>query len=286
MKKKKIKRVISKADKMNYIWIYALLTLLAVISYLPLHTILVNATRSSGSISRGISLIPEGNLIRNYKILSMSSVNVWRCLLNSIMISVPSTILSAYFGALTAYGFAMYRFKGKNILFTFILLMLMVPQQLGIIGAFEMYKTLGMLDTYFPIWIPSIANITTVFFVKQYTEQTLSRTLLEAGRIDGAGEFKIFHKLALPIMIPAVLTMSIFNFVTNWNSLLVPLIIIFDNEKYPLPILLSIIRGVPGAGGQGVIALVISISILPIIFVFVVCSKYIIKGISMGGIKE
>lgn len=205
------------------IYVYGVLIFLTVLSFIPFYIMIVNSTRTNVEITRGLSVLPGKALITNYGIL-MEKIDIWRGFKNSLIIAVPFTILSAYFGALTAYGFAVYNFKYKNFLFGFILATMMIPQQLGLIGYFELNNKLGLLDTYIPLIIPALTNTMTIFFLKQYIEQSLPKSLVEAARIDGAGEFMIFNKISLPIMLPAIATMSIFNFVGAWNNYISPLV--------------------------------------------------------------
>ncbi|TDT67939.1 carbohydrate ABC transporter membrane protein 2 (CUT1 family) [Hypnocyclicus thermotrophus] len=267
------------------IYVYGVLVFLTVLSFIPFYIMIVNSTRSNVEITRGLSLLPGKALVKNYNIL-LDKIDIWRGFKNSLTIAVPFTILSAYFGSLTAYGFAVYNFKYKNFLFGFILATMMIPQQLGLIGYFELNNKLGLLDTYFPLIIPALTNTMTIFFLKQYVEQSLPKSLVEAARIDGAGEFMIFNKISLPIMMPAIATMSIFNFVGAWNNYISPLVLLFTREKYPLPVLISIVRGSAYRTNYGAMYLAIAISVVPILIAFSVLSKYIINGLTIGAVKE
>ncbi|MCD7035306.1 carbohydrate ABC transporter permease [Metabacillus sp. GX 13764] len=261
------------------------MAVLAIVCLVPFLMMLVNATRSNDDILTGFTLVPGASLIENYKTM-MDYVNVWTGFKNSLFISVTVTILSGYFSALTAYGFAFYTFKGKNFLFVIMLVMMMVPGQLGLIGFYELSKTLGILDTYIPLIVPAVASPFVVFFLRQYILTTLHPSLIEAARIDGASEFKIFHIVALPIMMPAVATMSIFTFIGSWNNYIMPLVLIFSPEKYTLPVLMGFLKGSQVAQNLGSMYLGIAISVVPIMVAFFFLSKYIINSISAGAIKE
>ncbi len=273
-------------SKKNFkkIIIYTLLIVLAVISIIPFYMMIINATRDNKDIIMGFSFLPGSSLVENYKTM-MDYVNIWIGFKNSLIVSVSVTILSGYFSALTAYGFAVYDFKGKKYLFLFMLLMMMVPGQLGLIGFYELNKVLGTLDTYIPLIVPAIASPFVVFFLRQYLATTLHPSLLEAARMDGAGELKIFHTVALPIMMPAVATMSIFTFIGSWNNYIVPLVVLFSPEKYTLPVLMGFLRGSQVAQNLGSLYLGIAISVVPIMVAFLFFSKYIISSISAGSIK-
>ncbi|MCA1032549.1 carbohydrate ABC transporter permease [Bacillus timonensis] len=264
--------------------IYILLILLAIISFIPFYMMIINATRENQEILMGFAFLPGSHLIENYQTM-MSYVNIWNGFKNSLIVSVSVTVLSGYFSALTAFGFAVYNFKGKNKLFIFMLLMMMVPGQLGLIGFYELNKTLGTLDTFIPLIVPAIASPFVVFFLRQYLASTLHPSLLEAARMDGASELKIFHSIALPIMMPAVATMSIFAFIGSWNNYILPLVVIFTPEKYTLPVLMGFLKGSQVAQNLGSMYLGIAISVVPIMVAFLFFSKYIISSISAGSVK-
>ncbi len=267
------------------IMIYAFLILLAIVCFIPFLMMIVNATRSNEEILTGFQLLPGTSLVENYQTM-MSYINIWAGFKNSLIISVLVTVLSGYFSALTAYGFAFYTFKGKNFLFVFMLIMMMVPGQLGLIGFYELSKNLGILDTYIPLIVPAIASPFVVFFLRQYIQTTLHPSLIEASRIDGASEFKIFHTVAIPIMMPAIATMSIFTFIGSWNNYIVPLVVLFSPEKYTLPVLMGFLKGSQVAQNLGSMYLGIAISVVPIMVAFLFLSKYIVNSISAGSIKE
>lgn len=282
-------------DKKSFIKgiLYAVLILLAIICLIPFAMMIINATRSNTEIVKGFSLIPGRSLIDNYRNMMYHMdisdgifKGIWLGYKNSFIIAISVTILSGYFSALTAYGFYAYEFKGKKILFIFILVMMMIPSQLGLLGFYELNKALKTLDSYIPLIIPSIAAPFTVFFMRQYLTSIMHPALIEAARIDGASELSIFHKIVLPVMMPAIATMSIFTFIGAWNNYLVPLVVIFSPEKYPLPVLMGYLKGGKVAENLGSMYLAISMSVAPIILAFMFLSKYIISSISAGAVKE
>ena len=265
--------------------IYIGLVVLTIACIIPFLMMIVNATRSNEEVLSGFSLIPGNSLAENYAALS-SYVNIWSGFKNSLIIAVLVTVLSGYFSALTAFGFAFYQFKGKNAMFVFMLVMMMVPGQLGLIGFYELSKNLGLLDSYIPLIVPAIASPFTVFFVRQYVQTVLHPSLIEAARMDGASEFRIFHTIALPMMMPAIATMSIFTFIGSWNNYIMPLVLLFSPEKYTLPVLMGFLKGSQVAENLGSLYLGIAISVVPIIIAFLFLSKYIVSSISAGAVKE
>lgn len=273
--------------------LYLGLVLLAIICIIPFALMIVNATRSNQEILSGFSLIPGKSLMDNYSNMMYHMdiedgifKGIWVGFRNSLIISVSVTFLTGYFSALTAYGFHAYNFKGKDVLFGIILLTMMIPTQLGLLGFYELNKALKLLNTYVPLIIPAIASPFTVFFMRQYLKSTLHPGLIDAARIDGAGELQIFHSIVLPLMMPAIATMSIFAFIGSWNNYLMPLIIIFSPEKYTLPVLMGYLKGGKVAENLGSIYLAIAISVVPIMTAFIFLSKHIIGSISSGAIKE
>lgn len=264
---------------------YICLILLAVASFFPFYVMIINATRSTGDILAGFSLLPGTSLIENFHEMQ-ARVDVLASFKNSLIIASLSTLLTCYFSAMTAYGLVVYDFKYKNIIFAMILAIMMIPPQLSIIGFFKFMKGINLLNSFIPLILPSIANAATVFFVKQYSETALSRSMIESARIDGAGEFMVFNRIALPIMTPAIFTMGINSFVTSWNNYLMPLILLSDPKSFTMPLVIRIFSADTQDPSVGAMYLCIAISIVPIMVVFAMFSRYIIDGIGAGGEKE
>lgn len=266
--------------------LYACLILLALICFLPFMLMIVNATRSGVEITHSFTLIPSSHLKDNWEAL-FAYVNLFKGFRNSLVVAIPATILTAYFSSITAYAMAVYRFKGNGWLFKIMVVFMMIPAQLSLIGFYNLCQKLHMVDSYLPLILPAIAAPGTVFFLRQYVQSTLSRALLEAARIDGAGELRIFHKIVLPIMAPGIATMSIGSFIGNWNNYLVPLILLNTPDKMTLPVMISTLNAATDLQkNQGAIYLGVAISVVPILIVFCFCSKYIISSISAGSVKE
>lgn len=266
--------------------IYIALTLLAVTCLIPFLLMMVNATRSGREIMTSFTLIPGTSLKDNWDAV-WGYFNLFLGLWNSFKVAVPATILSAYFSALTAYALAVYKFKGKNIVFYTIVIFMMIPGQLSLIGFYNLVSGLKLTDSYIPLIVPAIAAPGTVFFLKQYIESVLPMSLLEAGRMDGAREISMFHKIVFPIMVPGIATMAIGGFIGNWNAYLVPLILLNTPKKFTLPVMIASLNSSKDiATNQGAIYLAVAISVLPILIAFCFFSKYIISSISAGSVKE
>ncbi|MDB2137397.1 MAG: carbohydrate ABC transporter permease [Clostridium butyricum] len=266
--------------------IYIGLILLSVICLGPFLIMMVNSTRSSQEIINSFSLIPGNSLQSNWKIMS-DYFNIFSGLKNSLFISVCVTVLSGYFSALTAYGLAIYKFKGRNVVFTTILVLMMVPAQLGLLGFYDLINGLGLMDSYIPLIIPAIASPFTVFFLRQYIVSVLPSSIIEAARMDGASELSTFHRIGLPIMMPGIATMSIGTFIASWNNYLMPLVLLVSPKKFTLPVMMgSLSASKDITANMGATYVSVAVSVVPIMIVFCFFSKYIISSISAGGVKE
>lgn len=266
--------------------LYILLILLGLACFLPFTLMMVNATRSGAEIVSSFTFIPSTHLKENWETV-FEYFNLFLGMWNSVKVAIPATLLSVYFSAITAYALAMYKFKGSKLIFGTILVFMMIPGQLGLIGFYNLCTKLHLVNSYIPLIIPAIASPGTVFFLRQYVLSSLPPSLIEAARIDGAKEIYSFHRIALPIMAPGLATMGIMGFIGNWNSYLLPMIIINKNEKMTLPVMMATLRASTDINSnQGAIYLAVAISIIPILLVFSFFSKYIISSISAGAVKE
>ena len=266
--------------------LYLFLILLSVLCFTPFWLMIVNSTRTGNEIMTSFSLLPGSNLAANWKLVD-DNMNLGRGFLNSMFLAICNTALVSYFSALTAYGLAFYKFRGAKVLFTTLLIFMMVPSQLSLLGFYDLCNKLHMIDSYWPLILPSVASPATVFFLRQYILSVMPRSVLEAPRVDGAGELKIFHQIALPIRAPGIATMAIGAFTGSWNNYLIPMMLINTPEKRPLPVMvaeLSAVRDI--TTNLGATYLVVAISVVPIMIAFCFFSKYIISGISAGSVKE
>lgn len=266
--------------------IYAFLAVLMLITLTPIWMLLVNATRSTVQIQQGLSFLPSSHMFENYGILVGRGLNLPRGFINSTFLAVAVTVVSVYFSLLTAYAIVVYDFAGKKLFFNFILVLVMLPLQLSIVGFFQYMSRLGLVDTYIPLILPAIASAGAVFFGKQYLESVVIGDLIDAGRIDGASELAIFHRVIMPIAVPGAFTMGIFAFVASWNNFFTPFILISSIEKYTLPMLVQTLRGDVYRTEYGSIYLGLAFSVLPIMIIYALFSRYIVSGIAMGSVKE
>ena len=219
--------------------------------------------------------------------LFKGSTPVVRGMINSLIIAACSAVLCVYFSTMTAYGIHAYDFKGKKAIFTFILAIMMIPTQVSALGFIRLMGRLKLTDTYVPLIVPAIAAPVTFFYMKQYMESNLPGSLIEAARIDGASEIKIFNSIVLPLMKPAIAVQAIFTFVASWNNYFTPNLIISSKMKKTLPILLAELRNSDWKTfDMGQVYAMIAFAIFPVIVVYLLLSKYIVGGVTAGGVKE
>lgn len=264
---------------------------LIVLSFMCLfffYILIVNATRSHADLQKGFSALPGDAFLKNLKsIANDGTFPMFRGILNSLIVSASSAAICTYFSSLTAYGLYVYDFKMKKAAFTFIMAILVMPTQVTAMGFLRLITKMGMYDSLLPLIIPSIASPAVFYFMYSYLQSSLPISLVEAARIDGSGEFRTFNQIVLPIMKPAIAVQAIFSFVGSWNNYFVPALVIQSKDKMTVPILIATLRGADFMNfDMGKIYMMITVAIVPIIIVYLLLSKYIIAGVTLGGVKE
>ncbi len=287
MEKTKKKANANSALTARRVFAYIVLVFLTLLCLFSFYILIINSTRLHSEISKGFSILPGSSLGRNLKnLLNDGQLPVFRGLLNSLIIAGCSAALSVYFSALTAYSIHCYDFKGRNLVFTFILLIMTVPTQVTALGFLRLMDKFKMMNTFWPLIIPSVAAPAVFFFMKQYMDSALPIEIVEAARIDGSNEFGTFNKIVLPIMKPAFAVQAIFTFVTSWNNYFTPALILTDKDMKTLPILIAQLRSADFMKfDMGKVYMMIFLSILPVIVVYLCLSKYIIQGVALGSVK-
>lgn len=264
--------------------------LLCLMCLIPFLILFLNATRTSDAIKSGsLSLLPGGNTIENWKGFMNQqngmTLTVFRAMLNSFIIAVPSTIFTVYFSTLTAYGIYIYDFKLKKAAWSFIIGVMIVPNTIAIIGFYRFMLNLNLTDNYIPLIVPAIAAPSTVFFMRQYMQSTFPKEIVEAARIDGSGELHTFNRIALPLMKPAIATQAIFAFVASWNNLFLPNMLLSTDTKKTLPLFISLLQSDQFKTDYGVLYIGLAVTILPIFVVYFLLSRSIVAGVQLGGVK-
>lgn len=267
---------------------YVVLTLLSFMCLFFFYILIINATRSHADLQKGFSAIPGTHFLENFmNVANDGTFPMFQGIINSLVVSGSSAAICIYFSALTAYGLYAYDFKLKKAAFTFIMAILVMPTQVTAMGFLRLMTKMGMYDSLLPLIIPSIASPAVFYFMYSYLQSSLPISLVEAARIDGSGEIRTFNSIVLPIMKPAMAVQAIFTFVGAWNNYFVPALIIQSKNKMTVPILIATLRGADYMSfDMGKIYMMILVAIVPIIFVYLLLSKYIIAGVALGGVKE
>ncbi|MCQ2492195.1 MAG: carbohydrate ABC transporter permease [Lachnospiraceae bacterium] len=266
---------------------YIVLAMMCVMCLVWFYILIINSTRSRGELTAGFTPIPSTYLIKNFiNLRDTSGLPIVRGMINSIVIATLSATLSVYFSTMTAYAIHAYRFKGRKLIFTFILGIMTIPTQVTALGFVQMISNAGLMDSYLPLVLPSIAAPAVFFYMKQYMDSSLPHSLIEAARIDGASEFRTFNTIALPLMKPAIAVQAIFSFVASWNNYFVPALVLHKDRMKTLPILIAQLRSADFLKfDMGQVYVMILFSIAPVIVVYLILSKHIIGGLTVGGVK-
>ena len=267
---------------------YIVLIILAFLSLFPFVILIINSTRSHSQIQLGFSLMPSKFFAANLvALLSNDNMPVLRALFNSVYVSAVSAVLTTYFSCMTAYGIYMYRFKGRQFSFKFILLVMMVPAQVSTAGFIKLITKFGMMDTLPALYIPAIAAPIVFFYLYQAMESTLPYSIVEAARVDGCNEFRTFNEVAIPMMKPSIAVQAIFAFVSSWNNYFTPSLVISNKYKKTVPIMIAQLRSADYQKfNMGTVYMQIFLSIVPLMIVYLFLSRSIIAGVTAGGVKE
>ena len=275
-------------NRFRSILAHIVLVVLAFLCLFFFYILIVNATRSHSELQKGFSALPGTHFLDNLKnVVNDGSFPMVRGILNSLFISAASAAICTYFSSLTAYGLYAYNFKLKKVAFTFIMAILVMPTQVTAMGFLRLITNMGMYDSWVPLIVPSIASPAVFYFMYSYLQSSLPISLVEAARIDGSGEFRTFNKIVIPIMKPAIAVQAIFTFVGSWNNYFVPALVIQSKQKMTVPILIATLRGADYMNFDiGKIYMMITVAIVPIVLVYLLLSRFIISGVTLGGVKE
>ena len=268
--------------------VYIVLITLTVFSLFPFFVLIVNATRTHAQIMKGFSPLPGLAFFSNLgHLLSNPNIPVLRALGNSILVSVMSAVLTTYFSAMTAYGIFMYNFKGKQFAFKLILALMMIPTQVSTLGFIRLLIKIKMIDTLAALYIPAIASPVVFFYMYQAMQSSLPYSIVEAARIDGCNEIRIFNTIVIPLMKPAIAVQMIFSFVNSWNNYFVPALVINSKLKKTIPIMIAQLRSADYQKfDMAQVYMFICLAIIPLVIVYLFLSRSIISGVSAGSVKE
>ncbi|HEL1719412.1 TPA: carbohydrate ABC transporter permease [Streptococcus suis] len=252
------------------------------------YILIVSATHSHSELQRGFSAFPGGYLWDNLmKVANDGTFPMFRGIINSLIVSGTTAAVCTYFSALTAYGLYVYDFRFKKIAFTFIMAILVMPTQVTSMGFLRLITQMGMYDSFLPLIIPAIASPAVFYFMYSYMKASLPLSMVDAARIDGSSEFRTFNTIVLPLMKPAIAVQAIFTFVGSWNNYFIPALVLQSKDKMTVPILIASLRSADYMNfDMGKIYTMILVAIVPIVLVYLFLSKFIIAGVTLGGVKE
>ena len=267
---------------------YIVLIFLSILCLFSFYILLINSTRSHADLQKGFSALPGKFFWENLKkVANDGTFPMFRGIANSVWVSSAVAVICTYFSALTAYGIYRYDFKLKKLAFTFIMAILVMPTQVTAMGFLRLITNMKLNDTLWPLILPSIASPAVFYFMYSYLQASLSLSIVEAARIDGCGEFAIFNRIVLPIMKPAIAVQAIFVFVGAWNNYFIPALIIDSKDKMTVPVLIATLRGADFMNfDMAKVYMMIVVAIIPIVIVYLLLSKYIIAGVTLGSVKE
>ena len=272
---------------------YIVLVAISILCLFWFYVLFINSTRSHSELTSGFQALPNfknfsciTQFFTNFKNLMAGTLPIWNGLLNSIIVAGSCALLSTYFSTMTAYAIHAYDFKLKKAIFTFILMVMMIPTQVTALGFINLITDMKLDNTFIPLIVPAIAAPATFFYMKQYMESTLPLAIIEAARIDGSGEFRTFNTIVLPMMKPAIAVQAIFTFVQNWNNYFTPALVLKKDKLQTLPILIARLRSADWLKfDMGQVYVMIAFSIFPVIIVYLCLSKFIVSGVALGSVK-
>jgi len=263
--------------------LYIVLTAVAALTFAPLAWMVSASLMPTGQASSlPIRVLPDGATLAHYRDI-FTRLNLGRYLLNSTLIAVSVTSISLIFNSMAGYAFAKYRFRGRDRLFKTLLAAMIIPGQVTMLPLFLMLNKMGLVNTYWGVIIPGLASVYGIFLIRQFA-LSIPDSLIDAARIDGASDFRIYRTIILPLCKPVLITLAIFTFMGTWNDFIWPLIVMTDNSMYTLPVALANLVGEHVQDTELMMAGSV-ITILPVLLVFMSLQKYYIQGIMAGSVK-
>ncbi|MEY8517050.1 carbohydrate ABC transporter permease [Lachnospiraceae bacterium 29-84] len=260
--------------------------LIAVFILIPFAAIFIASFKEGKELIQyglNLKIEPQKMNLNNYVYLFTGEHDYFRWFFNSLFLTVVQVVLTLLVSAVVGYGFAAYEFKGKNIWFLFVLIILMVPFEILMLPLYSQMNDMGLSDSYVGIVLPFMANASTIFFFRQFLSG-IPKDIIEAGRIDGATEYGIFGRLIFPLMKPALAAMAILNGMNYWNNFLWPLLVLRTPSKYTLPIGLNTLL-TPYGNNYDLLIVGSCFSIIPIFLLYVCFQKYFMEGMVAGAVK-
>ncbi|ACX66065.1 MULTISPECIES: carbohydrate ABC transporter permease [Paenibacillus] len=256
-----------------------------ILSIFPFYWLLVMATRTTSDIYSFPPKLWFGPHLLDNVSRVLSSIDFFGAFWNTLFVASACTLLVLFFDSLAGFTFAKFQFPGKKWLFVLLLATMMAPAQLSLVPSFVIMAEFGWVGTYKALIIPGMVNAFGIFWIRQYAQESVPSELLDAGKIDGCGFFRLYWNISLPILRPALSFLAAFTFIGVWNDYLWPLIILNDENKFTLQVALSSLNGIYTTDYSMVIAGTL-LAVIPLIVMFLFISKQFISDIAAGAIKS
>jgi multiple sugar transport system permease protein len=274
---------VSRPPGRSALWLHVTLAAFAIVTLIPLVWMVSASLMPAGEAATfPPRLFPRTVTFEHYADL-FSRLDLARHLGNSLFVSVVTTILSLLINGAAGYAFAKLRFAGREKLFRTLLAALVIPAQVGMLPLFLLLQKMGLVNTLAGVMIPGLASIFGIFLVRQYA-LSIPDELLDAARMDGASELRIFRTVVLPLLSPILVTLAAFTFLSMWNDFMWPLIILSDESKYTLPVALANLVGEHVQDTELMMAGSM-LTVLPVLIVFLVLQRWYLRGVMMGAVK-
>ncbi len=271
------------ARQLRVVPIYCIIGLALVVVFFPSYWMVISSLKAQGMIfSFPPILYPKGFTVHNYYEILITG-GLWRNFLSSTICMLGYISLNVFFCSMAGFAFAKYDFSGKNILFMLVLITLMIPFQVTLIPLFFLMSKIGWRDTYQGVFVPFAINAFGIFLMRQFMS-SIPTELLDAGRIDGYSEFKVYLKIALPLSKPGLITLTILSMIYSWNDFLWPLIVLSSNDKMTIPVYIANLVGLYLTDYGAIMASGV-VATLPIAIFFLFMQKYFVAGALKGAIR-
>jgi len=275
-----------KGKKLTSILLFLLFLVISVFALFPLFAIVLGSLKPSTEILRfglNLKLQPELLSLNNYSFLFTGDTDYFIWYKNSIVITIISTLSCLLLTSMVGYGLAVYNFKGKNVIFGLVLIVMMIPVEIIMLPLYKLTMSLGLMDTLLGAFLPFVVAPIPIFFFRQYASG-LPKDLLDASRVDGCTEIGIYFRVMMPLMAPAFSSMAILQALGSWNNFLWPLIVLRSSENLTLPIGLSTLL-TPYGNNYDVLIAGSVMAIFPVLILYFFFQRYFIEGMTAGGVK-
>lgn len=275
-----------KGKKLTSILLFLLFLVISVFALFPLFAIVLGSLKPSTEILRfglNLKLQPELLSLNNYSFLFTGDTDYFIWYKNSIVITIISTLSCLLLTSMVGYGVAVYNFKGKNVIFGLVLIVMMIPVEIIMLPLYKLTMSLGLMDTLLGAFLPFVVAPIPIFFFRQYASG-LPKDLLDASRVDGCTEIGIYFRVMMPLMAPAFSSMAILQALGSWNNFLWPLIVLRSSENLTLPIGLSTLL-TPYGNNYDVLIAGSVMAIFPVLILYIFFQRYFIEGMTAGGVK-